>query len=114
MELIPFEWLSFQYPCTGAMHTGTAKILQAAFSWPWIALCTKRDARLKFLSIAFCFQGLVAGDTVAGIAGGVNAQMLPITTCTICGLSALSREARCKTFEATADGYGRGEAFAGM
>ncbi len=52
-------------------------------------------------------------ETLAGVAAGVNAMMLPITTCTICGLSALSMEARCKTFDATADGYGRGEAFAG-
>ncbi len=58
-------------------------------------------------------QGLLAGETVAGVAGGVNAMMLPITTCTICGLSALSPEARCKTFDSSADGYGRGEAFAG-
>ena len=55
----------------------------------------------------------MAQETLAGVAGGVNAMMLPITTCTICGLSALSMEARCKTFDATADGYGRGEAFAG-
>ena len=39
--------------------------------------------------------------------------MLPITMCTICGLSALSPLARCMTFDAAADGYGRGEAFAG-
>ena len=58
-------------------------------------------------------QGLLAGDTVAGLAGGVNALMLPITMCTICGLSALSPQARCMTFDAAADGYGRGEAFAG-
>ena len=58
-------------------------------------------------------QALMAGETVAGLAGGVNAMMLPITTCTICGLSALSPEARCKTFDASADGYGRGEGFAG-
>ena len=58
-------------------------------------------------------QGLLAQETLAGIAAGVNAMMLPITTCTICGLSALSIEARCKTFDASADGYGRGEAFAG-
>lgn len=58
-------------------------------------------------------QALLAGDTVAGVAGGVNAMMLPITMCTICGLSALSPQARCLTFDAAADGYGRGEAFAG-
>ena len=50
---------------------------------------------------------------MASVAAGVNAMMLPITTCTICGLSALSFEARCKTFDASADGYGRGEAFSG-
>ena len=58
-------------------------------------------------------QGLLAGETVAGVAGGVNAMLLPITTCTICGLSALSPQARCRTFDAAADGYGRGEGFAG-
>lgn len=74
----------------------------------------------KVLNRCVCFgceaavvQGLLAGETVAGVAGGVNAMMLPITTCTICGLSALSPEARCKTFDSSADGYGRGEAFAG-
>ena len=66
-----------------------------------------------FIQGGTALQSLMAGDTVAGLAGGVNAQMLPITTCTICGLSALSGEARCKTFDASADGYGRGEAFAG-
>ena len=56
----------------------------------------------------------MAKETSSGLAAGVNAMMLPITTCTICGLSALSSEGRCKTFDASADGYGRGEAFAGM
>lgn len=60
----------------------------------------------------WCLQGLLARHTVAGVAGGVNAMMLPITTCTICGLGALSPSARCKTFDASADGYGRGEGFA--
>ncbi|KAK9841826.1 hypothetical protein WJX81_005522 [Elliptochloris bilobata] len=56
--------------------------------------------------------GLLAGETLMGVAGGVNAMLLPITTCTISGLQALSPDARCKTFDASADGYGRGEGFA--
>ena len=50
-------------------------------------------------------------DADAAIVGGVNALLLPITTCTISGLQALSPEGRCKTFDASADGYGRGEGF---
>lgn len=41
----------------------------------------------------------------AGVAGGSNTLLLPITSCTISSLGALSPVARCKTFDAGADGY---------
>ena len=41
----------------------------------------------------------------AGVAGGSNTLLLPITSCTISSLGALSPVARCKTFDASADGY---------
>ena len=43
---------------------------------------------------------------------GVNLMILQATTMSICQLSALSESGRCKTFDAAADGYGRGEAVA--
>ena len=46
--------------------------------------------------------GLLARETVAALAGGVNAMLLPITTTSISALSALSPVARCKTFDASA------------
>ena len=39
-------------------------------------------------------QGIVAGDTVGGLAAGSNTMLLPITTCTISALNALSPVAR--------------------
>ena len=38
------------------------------------------------------------------MAGGTNTLLLPITSCTISSLGALSPVARCKTFDASADG----------
>ncbi len=56
-------------------------------------------------------KSLVGEETVAALAGGVNTMLLAVTTTSICGLGALSPNARCKTFDVTADGYGRGEGF---
>jgi hypothetical protein len=61
-----------------------------------------------------CLQGLVAQQTLAALAGGVNVMLAPATTARICLLQALSPVGRCKTFEASGDGYGRGEAFTVM
>lgn len=50
------------------------------------------------------------GSTVANLVGGTNLMLLPSTFQGICQLKALSRVGRCQTFDAKADGYGRGEA----
>ena len=48
---------------------------------------------------------------MAALAAGTNTMILPITTASIAGLGALSPTSRCQTFNASADGYGRGEGF---
>ena len=51
------------------------------------------------------------GSITHAVACGSNAIIIPHTTALICQLGALSRTGRCLSLDATADGYGRGEAF---
>ena len=55
-------------------------------------------------------QGILRQESAASLVGGVNVMLIPQTTSRICMLQALSPVGRCKTLDASADGYGRGEA----
>jgi acyl transferase domain-containing protein/acyl carrier protein len=78
--------------------------------------CISTDTACSSSLIAahLAHTGLIADETVAGMAGGVNTMLLPSTTMAICSLQALSQVARCKSFDDSADGYGRGEAIVAM
>ena len=55
-------------------------------------------------------QALRQGECSGAIVAGTNLILAPTTTVGMCEVGVLSRDGRCKTFDATADGYGRGEA----
>ncbi len=52
---------------------------------------------------------LRSGDCDTALAGGVNLQLSAAWTIGLCKLKALAPDGRCKTFDAAADGFGRGE-----
>jgi myxalamid-type polyketide synthase MxaD len=54
-------------------------------------------------------QSLRLGETSLALAGGVNLMCTPEGTIALCKLHALAPDGRCKTFDAAADGYARGE-----
>ncbi|MFM9961021.1 MAG: beta-ketoacyl synthase N-terminal-like domain-containing protein [Planctomycetaceae bacterium] len=54
-------------------------------------------------------QSLQSGECDLAMAGGVNLMLSPATTIALCKLHALAPDGRCKTFDAAADGYVRGE-----
>lgn len=54
-------------------------------------------------------NGLLNGEAESAAASGVFMVLLPGTMSGISQLQALSPVGRCKTFEASSDGYGRGE-----
>jgi acyl transferase domain-containing protein len=53
---------------------------------------------------------LLLEESDAAVSAGVNLMLLEATTSAICQLQALSPGGRCKSFDMSADGYGRGEA----
>ncbi|WP_394834888.1 polyketide synthase dehydratase domain-containing protein [Pendulispora rubella] len=74
---------------------------------PAVALDTACSSSLVAVHLA-C-QSLRARETDLALAGGVNLILAPSGSLLLCKARALSPDGRCKAFDASADGYGRGE-----
>ncbi|NEO35907.1 MAG: SDR family NAD(P)-dependent oxidoreductase [Moorea sp. SIOASIH] len=77
------------------------------FNGPTFFLDTSCSSSL--LSVHLACQSLRYRECNLALAGGVNLILTPEATIGFCKLKALSTDGRCKTFDASADGYGRGE-----
>jgi glutamate-1-semialdehyde aminotransferase/3-oxoacyl-(acyl-carrier-protein) synthase/aryl carrier-like protein len=63
----------------------------------------------SLVAVDLGMQELRAGKTDLVIAGGINLQLSPLGHISLSKTRALSPDGRCKTFDESADGYGRGE-----
>ncbi|MCG8673433.1 MAG: SDR family NAD(P)-dependent oxidoreductase [Pseudomonadales bacterium] len=61
------------------------------------------------VAIHLASQSLQNGECDMALAGGVNAMVMPETFIALSKAHMLSKDGRCKTFDANADGYVRGE-----
>jgi malonyl CoA-acyl carrier protein transacylase len=77
------------------------------FQGPVIQLDTTCSSSL--LAVHLACQSLRVRECNLALAGGVNLILSPEPMIGFCKLKALSVDGRCKTFDAGADGYGRGE-----
>lgn len=74
---------------------------------PVIQLDTACSSAL--LSVHLACQSLRSGECHLALAGGVNLILSPEASIGLSKMRALAPDGRCKTFDASADGYGRGE-----
>ncbi|NRT86795.1 beta-ketoacyl synthase N-terminal-like domain-containing protein [Clostridium beijerinckii] len=97
------------YVLTGSM----ANIVSGRLSYilglqgPSISIDTACSSSLTAVHLA-C-ESLKNGGSDLALAGGVNLIISPQGFVSLCSLNALAKDGRCKTFDASGDGYGRGE-----
>ncbi|MBC7368277.1 MAG: AMP-binding protein, partial [Undibacterium sp.] len=63
----------------------------------------------SLLAVHLAMRSLRAGECRTALAGGANLILTPDATIASCKLRALAPDGRCKTFDASANGYARGE-----
>ena len=63
----------------------------------------------SLVTVHLACQSLRLKESNLAIAGGVNLILWPVGTIRRCRLKAVAPDGRCKTFDASADGYGEGE-----
>ncbi|KRV49610.1 polyketide synthase type I [Wenjunlia vitaminophila] len=97
------------YYGTGNSFCGTAGRLSyfLGVRGPSIAVDTACSSSLTAIHLA-C-QSLRAGESDLAVAGGANVMSTPTVFLAMSAAGALAPDGRCKTFDDSADGYGRGE-----
>nr|AAW03329.1 CtaF [Cystobacter fuscus] len=63
----------------------------------------------SLVAVHLACQSLRSGESSLALVGGVSLMLMPQGTITTCKARMLAVDGRCKTFDAAADGYGRGE-----
>ncbi|NEP11407.1 MAG: SDR family NAD(P)-dependent oxidoreductase [Symploca sp. SIO2C1] len=63
----------------------------------------------SLVTVHLACQSLRSKESNLAIAGGVNLILWPVGTIGRCRLKAIAPDGRCKTFDASGDGYGQGE-----
>ena len=93
----------------GTMRSVAAGRIAYAFGLEGPALCFDTSCSSSLIAIHQACRDLQSGAVSSAVAGGVNLILTPRVTIALCRLKALSPDGLCKTFDAAANGYVRGE-----
>jgi acyl transferase domain-containing protein len=98
------------YTSTGASLSVAAGRLAFVFNWRGPALAVDTACSSSLVAAHGACAALRGGECAAAAAGGANVMLSPDTPAAFQKAGMLSPEGRCKTLDASADGYVRAEA----
>jgi acyl transferase domain-containing protein len=79
------------------------------FDWTGPSMVVDTACSASLLSVHLASKSLRSGECRFAVAGGVNLILAPTTTVSFAQAGMMAPDGRCKTFDAAADGYVRGE-----
>lgn len=97
------------HSATGPSMTLTSNRISYSFDFTGPSVTLDTACSSSLVALDFACKALLNGDSQVAIAGGVNILLRPELTMSICKASMLSPDARCKSFDASANGYVRSE-----
>jgi acyl transferase domain-containing protein/acyl carrier protein len=97
------------YKGIGVMRSLAAGRLAYALNLHGPAIQVDTACSSALLAVHLACQALRTGECRQALAGGANLVISPENSIGLSKMTALSVDGRCKTFDAKADGYGRGE-----
>ncbi|KAL4974125.1 hypothetical protein BDW66DRAFT_153167 [Aspergillus desertorum] len=102
------------YAATGLLRSFLAGKLSHYFGWRGPSLCVDTACSGSAVALHHACQAILNGDCTSALVGGANAITSPLAYDNLAGASFLSPTGPCKPFDASADGYCRGEGFAAI
>src|SRR5437867_861362 len=97
------------YSATGAAHNLLAGRISYWLDLRGPSLTTDTACSSSLVAVHLACQSLRAGECDLALAGGVNLMLAPDSSIFLSKARALAPDGRCKTFDASADGYARAE-----
>ena len=97
------------YLSTGIPHSTAVGRISYVLGLRGPAVAVDTACSSSLVSLHLACQSLRLGETDLALAGGTQLNLSPFTSIALSKWSALSPAGRCKTFDASADGFVRGE-----
>src|SRR5690606_16764539 len=97
------------YAGTGNAHSVAANRLSYILDLRGPSMAVDTACSSSLVSVHLAAQSLRSGESDLALAGGVNLLLGPELTITFSQARMMAADGRCKTFDAAADGYVRGE-----